>query len=56
MKVLADCYDKDFNAIIAEICIDELPFKLFTEHVAPSQYHTVRHDLHDEEARKIFFS
>lgn len=56
MKVLADCYDKDFNAIIAEICIDELPFKLFTEHVAPSQYHIVRHDLHDEEARKIFFS
>jgi hypothetical protein len=56
MKVLADCYEKDFNAIIAEICIDELPFKLFTEHVGQSQYHTVRHDLHDEEDRKIFFS
>jgi hypothetical protein len=56
MKVLADCYEKDFSAIVAEICIDELPFKLCTERVAPSQYHVVRHDLHDEDARKMFFS
>ena len=30
MKVLADCYDKDFATLVAEICIDELPFKLFS--------------------------
>lgn len=39
MKLLADCYDKDFAAVIAEICIDELPFKMFTETVRPKLKH-----------------
>ena len=56
MKVLADCYDKDFAALVAEICIDELPFKMFTETVTAKQYHRAKHDLHDDEARKVFFS
>jgi hypothetical protein len=56
MKILADCYDKDFSALIAEICIDELPFKMFTEAVLASQYHSAKHDLHDDIARKVFFS
>jgi hypothetical protein len=56
MKVLADCYDKDFAALVAEICIDELPFKMFTDAVPPSQYHIAKHDLHDQAARKMFFS
>jgi hypothetical protein len=30
MKLLAECYDKDFSALVAEICIDELPFRLFS--------------------------
>lgn len=55
MKVLADCYDKDFSALVAEICIDELPFKLFSDSIAIKQYHTVVHDLHDDESRKMFF-
>lgn len=56
MKLLADCYDKDFAALTAEICIDELPFKMFTEAVPAKQHHVAKHDLHDEEARKVFFS
>jgi hypothetical protein len=55
MKVLADCYDKDFAALVAEICIDELPFKMFTDSVPPKQHHIAKHDLHEEAARKVFF-
>lgn len=55
MKVLADCYDKDFAALTAEICIDELPFKMFTNAVPAKQHHIAKHDLHDKKARKVFF-
>ena len=55
LKVLADCYDKDFSALISEICIDELPFKMFSDAVPPSQYHIAKFDLHEDEARQAFF-
>lgn len=55
LKVLSDCYDKDFSALISEICIDELPFKMTSDAVAPSQYHIAKFDLHDEDARQVFF-
>lgn len=56
MKLLADCYDKDFSALVAEICIDELPFKLFSDAVKRKQHHIAKHDLHTDEARRIFFN
>lgn len=56
LKVLADCYEKDFAALISEICIDELPFKLTSGAVAAAQYHTAKFDLHEDEARRVFFS
>ena len=56
LKVLADCYEKDFAALISEICIDELPFKLTSDAVAPAQYHTAKFDLHEDAARRVFFS
>jgi len=55
LKVLADCYDKDFSTLISEICIDELPFKMTSDAVPPSQYHTAKFDLHEDEVRQIFF-
>ena len=55
MKMLADCYAKDFNALIAEICIDELPFKMFSANVAKAQYHTAFFDLTSQTDRKVFF-
>lgn len=55
LKILQDCYEKDFAAVVAEICIDDLPFKLFSESVAVSHYHIAKHDLHKGEERKIFF-
>lgn len=56
MKLLTDCYDKDFSALVAEICIDELPFKLFSDVVPHKRYHIAKHDLHLEEARRVFFT
>ena len=56
MKVLANCYDKDFAGLLAEVCIDELPFKMFTQAVPPKQHHIAKHDLHDDVARKKFFT
>lgn len=55
LKVLKDCYEKDFTAIFAQICIDELPFQLRSDIVEPKRYHISKHDLHKEEDRKAFF-
>jgi hypothetical protein len=56
LKILSDCYDKDIAAVIAEICFDVLPFRLFTDAVEPKIYHIAHHDLHDDAARKVFFT
>lgn len=55
LKILQDCYDKDISAVIAQICIDELPFKLFSQSVEPKQYHISKHDLQKDSERKVFF-
>lgn len=55
LKILRDCYAKDFSAVVAEICIDELPFTLWSESVGPKHYHIAKHDLYKEEDRKMFF-
>lgn len=56
LKILQDCYHKDFSAVIAEINMDDLPFKLFSETVAPKYSHIARHHLHSEEERRVFFA
>jgi hypothetical protein len=56
MKLLAKCYDKDFSALVAEISIDELPFRLFSEEVAHKFSHMAKHDLHTDESRRVFFA
>ena len=55
LKILRDCYDKDFSAVIAEICIDNFPYTLWSKSVEAKHSHHARHDLHKEEDRKIFF-
>jgi hypothetical protein len=55
LKLLQDCYDKDFSTILAEICIDGLPFRLFSESIEPKYQHFVKHDLHKEKDRNVFF-
>jgi hypothetical protein len=55
MKLLAGCYDKDFSAVVAEICLDDLPFIIFSEVVEHKKYHIAMHDLHSTADRKLFF-
>lgn len=55
LKVLQDCYKKDFSMVVAEIVFDCLPFQLCSELVKPSWSHMARHDLHDDKQRKAFF-
>lgn len=55
LVILQDCYKKDFSAVVAEICIDDLPFRLYSSVVKPAVYHISKHDLHKDEERKIFF-
>lgn len=55
LKILQDCYKKDFSAVIAEIYIDILPFKLFSESVESSFYHIANFNLHEDSARRVFF-
>lgn len=56
LKVLADCYDKDFAAVVAEISIDELPFTLFSDTVDHRPNHIAKFHLHDDEARRVLFA
>ena len=56
LKILRDCYDKDFAAIIAEISIEALPFRLFSGAVPPAWDHIASFDLHEDSSRKVFFS
>jgi hypothetical protein len=55
LKILRDCYDKDFSAVVAEICIDSLPYTLWSKSVLAQHYHIAKHDLHKAEDRKMFF-
>lgn len=55
LKILRDCYEKDFFAVVAEICIDDLPFRLWSSAVEPKLYHVSKHDLHKSEDRRMFF-
>ena len=41
--------------MIAEICIDDLPYTLWSKSVEAKHVHVARHDLHIKEDRKIFF-
>jgi hypothetical protein len=55
MKILKDCYSKDIATIIAEICLDHFPVRLYTDSIPPKVNHIAQHDLHTDTARRVFF-
>jgi len=55
LKILKNCYEKDFSAVIAEFVFDRFPWHLGSKVVAPSRTHYVRHSLHTQEDRDLFF-
>lgn len=56
LKILQDCYEKDFSAVSAEILFEDFPFTLYSEVVSPKSHHMAYFDLHDDTARKVFFA
>ena len=56
LKILQDCYKKDFQQVAAEICIDNLPFQLYSDSVEPLHEHIALFDLHKDSNRRAFFS
>lgn len=56
MKILSDCYAKDIAAVTAEICFDNIPFRLYSPTIKPKASHIAHHDLHSDEARRVFFT
>lgn len=55
LKILQDCYQKDFSAVVAEICIDNLFFRLYSDKVPIKHHHLAKHDLHEDQERRAFF-
>jgi hypothetical protein len=55
LKLLAECYSKDFSAVVAEICLESLPFRIFSDAVEHKGYHIAKHDLHSAKDRQLFF-
>jgi hypothetical protein len=55
LKILQDCYAKDFSTVIAEFCFEDTPFLLRSESVGALEHHIAQYDLHSEEDRRAFF-
>jgi hypothetical protein len=55
MKLLEDCYKKDFSAVCAKIYFDDFPFRLFSTTVKPAPFHIAFYDLHTDARRKLFY-
>jgi hypothetical protein len=55
MKLLKKCYEKDFAAIVCEVCFDDLPYNLCSDTVEVNKYHCAIHHLHNDDDRKAFF-
>ena len=55
LKILEQCYDKDMAAVIAEFCIDEMPFFFRSDAVDPMPYHIAGYNIHEKQDRDIFF-
>lgn len=55
MKVLADCYDKDFSGIVSEIYFDDFYFGLFSKKQEPQKHYMSKIKLHTNEDRNMFF-
>ena len=55
LKVLADCYDKDFAALVAEINFDDFPYFIKSEKQAAAPTIMALHNLHEGDDRDVFF-
>lgn len=55
LKLLQDCYDKDFSGLVAEFIFEKFMFRLGSKKVRFSKEVSARFDLHEEDDRTMFF-
>jgi hypothetical protein len=55
LKILQNCYNKDFCSVIAEIGFDQLPFRLCSKVIKPAFHHIAKYNLHKDDDRRMFF-
>ena len=55
LKVLDQCYNKDIQAVVAEINFKPFLYDLYSDVVSVSSEHIAHFDIHSEESRKSFF-
>lgn len=55
-KILDECYQLDFSAIVTEIDTEELGVLLYSSSVAAGTHHIAKFDLVDPETRRSFFT
>lgn len=55
-KILNECYQLDFSALITEINTEELAVQLYSKSVPAWEHHTAQFDLVDPEERRSFFT
>ncbi|WP_024612777.1 hypothetical protein [Pseudoalteromonas sp. TB64] len=56
LKILQDCYEKDFASICAEINLDGLPFHLKSGKIESHFSHMAHFNIHGKADREAFFS
>lgn len=56
LKILEQCYDKDMQAVVAEINFSPFLYDLYSDSVSVKSGHIAHFDIHTEESRKSFFS
>lgn len=54
-KILAQCYELDFTALVVEIDVEELNYRLWSERAKPHWHHIAQIELSSEEDRRGFF-
>lgn len=56
LKILQDCYEKDFASVCAEINFDGLPFDLKSEKIESNSSHMANFNIHGKADREAFFA
>lgn len=56
LKILQDCYQKDFQAVVAEFCMEPFAFRLYSDAIGMQPNHFAYFDLQKDEDRRGFYA
>ena len=55
LKILSECYDKDFSSVSSELNLEGFALRIGSEAVNPEWGAIAHHDLHTDADRKVFY-